>query len=162
MSSLHNLNRIAVFFILGALALGVPGGGAQAAKEISRTPFTKFASNGCPSSGGCDVSFGAVPNKRRFEIRTVSCYVSIGNVNGRVLYWYLQAAKNSEVLGRIHLRPQHLGTTSTAVTYNANEQAYLVLPAGTTMSVGMTRDSSTAGGITHFDCTISGDKVRLK
>lgn len=144
------------------LMLAAPGSEALAAKEVSRKPFSKFVGKSCAGSSSCTTDFGTVPQNFRFEITNVSCYLSIGNVNGKVLYWYFHSAKDAKVVGRIHLRPQLLGTSSTAVTYNANEQAHLVLPAGASMLVGMTRDSSTAGEIPNMDCTISGDKVKLK
>lgn len=132
------------------------------AAEISRKSFTKFGTGACPLSGGCNVDFGTVPANHIYEVTSVSCYLSIENVNGRVLYWYLYALKSgASVLGRIHLRPTSLGTTSTAHTYSATETTMLRVPSGASIGVSMTRDGSTAGGVPNIDCTIGGADVRV-
>jgi len=151
-------------FVLSAAAIAALMHDPAAAQELSRTSFTKFASNACPTSGNCFVDFGTVPGtaRRRYEITSVSCYLSIGNVNGRVLYWYLYGLRNGELVGRIHLRATHLGATTNAVTYNATEQGLLVVPGGGTLGVSMARDGTTAGAVPNMDCTIGGYDVRLQ
>jgi hypothetical protein len=143
-------------FCLSLAALPRDG---NAATEVSRSLFSKFISKDCSATASCTADFGIVPARTVYEIKSVSCYVSIENVNGRVLYWYLHSSKNGSVIGRIHLRPTFLGKTSTSITYNATEQAYLRVPQGAAIFVTMTRDGTTAGAIPGMDCTISGDAV---
>jgi hypothetical protein len=134
------------------------------AAELSRVAFSKFTSQSCPASGSCFNDFGTVPGagKRRYEITQASCYLIIGNPNGRPLYWYLYAVRNGELIGRIHLRPAFLGTTSTEITYNATEQGLVVVPGGGQIGISVTRDSSTAGAINGLQCSIGGYDVRLE
>jgi len=131
------------------------------AAEVSRRTFSIHKSTECSTSPSCFLDFGAVPAKHRYEITNVSCYLVIGNVNGRVLYWQLSGIRNGVHRGRIHLRAHFLGTSSSAVHYNATEQGLIVAPAGTQLTVSMTRDSSTAGGIPHMNCTIGGQDITL-
>jgi hypothetical protein len=149
---------------ISGVIFGASVGPGSAATEVSRTPFSKFGSQNCPDSGSCSVDFGIVPGaiRVRYEITHVTCYLSIANANGRVGYWYLHVLKSGTILGRIHMRPNFLGTFTTSVTYNANEEGLVVAPGGSSMIVTMTRDSSTAGGIPNMDCTISGYDVRLQ
>jgi hypothetical protein len=132
------------------------------AQEVRRVEFTKFVSNSCPASGSCFVDFGTVPADRAWLIRYVSCYLIIGNQNGRPLYWYLYAVRNGNVIGRIHLRPAELGATSTERTFNATEQGYMKVPFGSTVGLSVTRDSSTAGAINGIQCSIGGDNIVLQ
>lgn len=132
------------------------------AADLSRKPFSRWGQSFCAQSGNCDVNFGVVPASHAYEIKFVSCYLSIGNVNGKPLYWYLHVVKpGKDPVGRIHLRPNSLGTTTTEHTYNATENGFLRAPAGATMTVAMTRDTSTAGGIPFLECTMTGEDVTL-
>jgi hypothetical protein len=161
MRSIRFLRQFSATVVFSALFVGACTYSVHAA-EVARQAFSKFKSAICVGSGSCSVDFGLVPANRRYEIRMVSCYLTIGNVNGKVLYWYLHANKGTQVLGRIHLRPQLLGTVPPSVTYNATEYGLLVVPQGGSMIVAMTRDSSTAGEVPGMDCTISGDNVVLR
>jgi len=149
----------------GIATIGWPTGPSVAATEISRTPITIFGTGACPTEGNCGVDFGTVPghDRRRYEITHVSCYLSISNPNAKILYWFLHASIGGAAIGRIHLRPHLLGTIpNSTVTYNANEDGLLVVPGGGILTVAMTRDASSAGGIPNIDCTISGYDVRLQ
>lgn len=161
-----NLTRaVGIALTVGIVMIGWPVRPSVAATELSRTPITIFGLGACPNAGTCSVDFGVVPGnaRRRYEITHVSCYLSIGNTNGKVLYWYLHATRDGQIIGRIHLRPHLLGTVpNSVVTYNANEDGLVVVPGGGTLLVTMSRDASSIGGIPSIDCTISGYDVRLQ
>jgi hypothetical protein len=161
MRSIRFLRQFLATVVFSALFVATCAYGVHAA-EVARQAFSKFRSANCIGSASCFVDFGLVPAKHRYEIRMVSCYVSINNVNGKVLYWYLHAKKDTQIVGRIHLRPQLLGTVTPTVTYNATEYGLVVVPQGGSMTVAMTRDGSTAGEIQGMDCTIGGDNVRFQ
>lgn len=149
----------AAFFIL---LLGASIHEANAV-ELRRTEFSLFRQANCSGIASCSVSFGPVPGHQKWLIKYVSCYTSVGNPNGRILYWYLYANNaNSDRVGEIHLRPASLGTTTTDHTYNANEQASLLVPQHSAVGVAMTRDSSTAGDTPFLLCTIGGDLIVLQ
>lgn len=163
MSSIRSVRQFTAAAITSALFIGALTSGAHA--EVSRQAFSKFRAADCAGGVSCTVDFGLVPAYHRYEIRMVSCYLSIGNVNGKVLYWYLHVRNRAlNIVGRMHLRPQLLGTvpSAPAVTYNATEQGLVVAPAGGSMIVAMTRDASTAGEVPGMDCTIGGDDVTLR
>jgi hypothetical protein len=100
-------------------------------------------------------------DERRYEITFVSCYLSIGNPNGRVGYWYLNANRHGDVVGRIHLRSHFLGRSPDSVTYNASESGLLVVYGGGRIAVTNSRDWSTPGAVPFMDCTMSGYDVQL-
>ncbi len=158
------LGSAAATLVAAGVIVGTFQPQAASGAERSRVAFSKFAFNSCPASGSCFVDFGTVPGsgKRRYEITSVTCYLIIANVNGRPLYWYLYAERNQEAVGRIHLRPTFLGTTSTERTYHATEQGMVVVQGGGTIGVSVTRDTSTAGAINGLQCSIGGYDVRLE
>jgi hypothetical protein len=144
----------------GLLAFGTA---AQSAEDVSTKAFSIFKQADCAPDNCGGVLFGEVPKNHRWEITSVSCYLANGNANGQVLYWYLTAFKAPDnQYGRIELRPQRLGVSGTNVTYNATEQGLIVAPAGASVSVSMTRDSTTPGGIPHQRCTIGGLDVKVR
>lgn len=133
------------------------------AAEVSRREVSKWQSQNCPASASCAVSFGTVPDHHAWLIKYASCYVIIGNVNGQVLYLYLYANNRSNTrVGEINLRPTPLGTASPDRTFNATETAYLRVPAGGTVGVTMSRDTSTTGGIPVLRCSIGYDDIVLE
>jgi hypothetical protein len=143
------------FFVL--LLAALPLASQARAAEV---PFARYAHADCSGIASCGVTFPAVPATRMWIVRYVSCYTAVGNANGKILYMFFYAnRKNGDRVGEIHLRPASLGTGGSDHTYNATETAYLPLPGGSTMGVGMTRDSSTPGDTPFLNCTIGGDSI---
>jgi hypothetical protein len=155
---MFKLKGLAALVLIGLL---VASTSVQAA-VLSRTNFSKFAFAECPTSGTCTVNFGTVPAKHIYEIKSVSCYVAIGNAAGKVLYWYLTGYSSTKQYGRIHLQPVLLGTSTDSVTYNATSNALIVAPAAASIATTVSRDGSTPGAIPSVDCTISGVDVKLQ
>jgi hypothetical protein len=151
----HRFSQLSFFVLLFA---ALPPLASQA--RAAEVPFTRYANQDCTGATSCSVSFPAVPAGRMWIIRSVSCYTAVGNANGRILYMFFYANRaNGKRVGEIHLRPTSLGTDSTNHTYNATETAYLPLPSGSIIGVGMTRDSSTPGDTPFLNCTIGGDSI---
>lgn len=148
------------YLVLCGLALGATTLDANAAQEVRRAEFSLWKSANCPGNTSCAVSFGTVPALRAWLIKYVSCYTAVGDVNGKILYWYLYANHaNGTRVGEIHLRPTSLGISGPARTYNATEQGYLRVPAGGIVGATMTRDASTPGETPFLNCTIGGDNI---
>ena len=159
---LRDLRSVMLPFLVGSAIIATLAQHNSWAAELSRVAFSKFALRNCSASFSCAVGFGSVPGtfKRRYEITNVSCYLAIGNASGSLRYWYLSGTKSGQ-LGRIHLRPSLLGTSTTEVTYNANEQGLVVVPGGGEIIVTVAKDASTAGGINSLQCSIGGYDVTL-
>lgn len=158
----RKLRRLSML-VVSSMTVAMMGPSALA-QELSRTPFTMTANNSCPASASCPFDFGTFPggNKRRYEITTASCYLGIGHLEGRVLYWFLYATRDGKDFGRIHMRPTPLGIGPNVATFSATEQGLLIVHGGGTIGVAITRDSSSSGGIDNVDCTIGGYDVRLQ
>ena len=156
------VSRCSVVIVAGAVVAGASAGQGFGA-ELSRTAFSRYATEACPGIGTCEIDFGTVPGgaKRRYEITHVSCSVVIGNAAGKVGFWFLHAFRNGQPIGNIHLRPHALGVFASGVRYSATEQANLIVRGGSQIVVVVSRDG-TSGNIPSTDCTMSGYDVTLE
>ena len=124
---------------------------SQLVSMAAAEPFTKFRAD---TGGGSEtLGFGDVPNNRRFEIESVSCWASLVPASAEVLAWTLVVRNGLNFNGTIELQATKLATLAESVTYSGTESALLVAQEGRILEVIVGVDGGSAA---QHQCTVSG------
>lgn len=159
----HSFSMAAAFALAGALCAAAPADTAAATlegnfkaysvkKEKKRQPFEHYVEHYC-GSNSCVFNVLTVPNNRRLEIRSISCYAYVES-GGEIYYAYLERNRTEPSGMKTFLTPERQFDGG-AVYYASRDELRFIANAGNTLSY----TASASDNIGHFWCHMAGDRI---